>query len=70
MSDERAFIADREPLACDPNEWLPELILPAGRAARTIWLMHEPPSGTPLSKRGSVVEGNPESVQDIKRFSP
>ena len=70
MGDETAFIGDREPLAYDSDEWLPEVILPAGRAARTIWLMHEPPSGTPLSKRGSIVEGNPEWVQAIKRFSP
>lgn len=70
MGDETAFIGDREPLAYDPDEWLPEVILPTGRAARTLWLMHEPPSGTPLSKRGSVVEGNPEWVQAIKRFSP
>jgi Icc-related predicted phosphoesterase len=70
MGDETAFIGDREPLAYDPDEWLPEVILSTGRAARTLWLMHEPPSGTPLSKRGSVVEGNPEWVQAIKRFSP
>jgi Icc-related predicted phosphoesterase len=70
MGDETAFIGDREPFALDPNEWLPEVIIPAGRAARTLWLMHEPPAGTPLSKRGSVVEGNAEWVQAIKRFSP
>jgi Icc-related predicted phosphoesterase len=70
MGDETAFIGDREPLAYDSDDWLPEVILPTGRAGRILWLMHEPPSGTPLSKRGSVVEGNPEWVQAIKRFSP
>jgi Icc-related predicted phosphoesterase len=70
MGDETAFIGDREPLAFDPDEWLPEVILATGRAALTLWMMHEPPSGTPLSKRGSVVEGNPEWVQASKRFSP
>ena len=70
MGDETAFICGREPFAIDPDEWLPEVILPAGRAARTLWLMHEPPAGTPLSRRGSLVEGNPEWVQAIKRFSP
>jgi Icc-related predicted phosphoesterase len=70
MGDETAFIGSREPLAFDPDEWLPEVILPAGRPARTLWLMHEPPTGTPLSKPGSPVEGNPEWVQAIKRFAP
>jgi len=70
MGDETAFIGDREGLAYDPDEWLPEIILSTGSAARTLWLMHEPPSGTPLSKLGSVVEGNQEWVQAIKRFSP
>ena len=70
MGDETAFIGSREPFAFDPDEWLPEVILPAGRAARTLWLMHEPPTGTPLSRRGSAVEGNPEWVQAIKRFAP
>ena len=70
MGDETAFIGSREPLAYDSDEWLPEVILPAGPAARTLWLMHEPPSGTPRSKMGSMVEGNPEWVPAIRRFSP
>jgi Icc-related predicted phosphoesterase len=70
MGDESPYIGERPPLALDPDEWLPGLILPAGRAARTLWLMHEPPAGTPLSARGSLVEGNPEWVQAIERFSP
>jgi len=70
MGDESAFIGERPPLALDPDEWLPQVILPAGRAARTLWLMHEPPSGTPLSEPESVVQGNPEWVQAIDRFSP
>jgi Icc-related predicted phosphoesterase len=70
MGDETAFIGDRESLPIEPDDWLPAVILPAGRAARTLWLMHEPPAGTPLSRRGSIVEGNPEWVQAIKRFSP
>jgi Icc-related predicted phosphoesterase len=32
--------------------------------------MHEPPAGTPLSERGSLVEGNPDWVTAIERFSP
>lgn len=70
MGDESPYIGERPPLALDPDEWLPGVILPAGRTARTLWLMHEPPAGTPLSARGSLVEGNPEWVEAIERFSP
>ena len=70
MGDEIAFIGERPPLPIESDEWLPEVILPAGRAARTLWLMHEPPAGTPLSAAGSVVEGNPDWVTAIERFSP
>src|SRR5437879_8471627 len=34
----------------DPNRWLPKLIRPFGPAARSLWLMHEPPHGTELSQ--------------------
>ena len=70
LGDESPFLGARPLLALEPDEWLPQVILPTGRATRTLWLMHEPPSGTPLSERGSVVEGNPEWVQAIERFSP
>ena len=70
MGDETAFLGDRAPLPIESDEWLPEVILPAGRAARTLWLMHEPPAGTPLSAAGSVVEGNPDWVTAIERFAP
>ena len=54
----------------DPLRWLPKALAPHGAAARTLWLMHEPPSGTPLSRPGSVVAGNPEWVTAIDRYSP
>ena len=70
MGDESAYIGERLPLPIESEEWLPELIHPIGSAARTIWLMHEPPAGTPLSASGTVVEGNPDWVWAIERFSP
>jgi hypothetical protein len=33
-------------------------------------LMHETPTGTPLSLKGSVVAGNPQWNSAIQRFSP
>jgi len=70
MGDEHAFLANRAPLPIESEGWLPGVMLSAGPAARTLWLMHEPPTGTPLSQRGSLVEGNPDWVTAIERFSP
>ena len=77
MGDETAFVeslhdghAPAPHLDSDPAVWLPKVLLPHGPAARTLWLMHEPPAGTPLSKAGSVVEGNQEWVTAIEQYSP
>ena len=70
MGDETAFVGDRAPLPLELDKWLPEVMLKAGRAARTLWLMHEPPVGNPLSQAGSLVEGNPDWNSAIERFRP
>lgn len=77
MGDETAFVESlcngevrREDYEEDPLAWLPKVLLPHGAAARTLWLMHEPPAGTPLSKAGSVVGGNLEWTTAIERYSP
>ena len=41
-----------------------------GPGARTLWLMHEPPAGTPLSVASGPVAGNREWTDAIHRFSP
>ena len=61
------------PLLDRPAEidtWLPKIIHAHGPASRALWLMHEPPSGTPLSTPFGPVSGNPEWVGAIARFSP
>ena len=61
------------PLLDRPAEietWLPRLIRARGPPARALWLMHEPPSGTPLSERTGPVSGNLEWLEAIERFSP
>lgn len=77
MGDETAFVESlstgedrRERYDEDLLAWLPKALLPHGAAARTLWLMHEPPAGTPLSKAGSVVGGNPKWTSAIERYSP
>jgi len=58
MGDETAFLGTREPLPDDPNVWLSKLLREHGPAMRTLWLMHEIPTGTPLSQGCSPVAGN------------
>jgi len=70
LGDETAFIGDRSPLPFESEEWLLAVIESIGVSARTLWLMHEPPTGTPLSKPDSITEGNPEWVTAIERYSP
>lgn len=77
MGDETAFVESlsngvvrREDCEEDPLAWLPKVLLPHGAASRTLWLMHEPPAGTPLSKAGSAVGGNQEWGTAIEQYSP
>jgi len=47
--------------------WLPDVLDEHGPAARMIWLMHEPPTGTSLSS------ANPASAEwgmAVRRFQP
>jgi len=70
MGDGRTFADARPELLTDYENWLPPVIGPVGSAARTLWLMHEPPTGTPLSQPGSVVEGNWAWAHAIYDFAP
>jgi Icc-related predicted phosphoesterase len=70
MGDETAFVGERQPLPANPNSWLSRLLEKHGPSMRTLWLMHEPPSGTPLSQPNSPVEGNRQWRTAIDRFRP
>ena len=59
-----------ESVPSDPNAWLPKVIRPFGPAARSLWLMHEPPHGTPLSQEGSPFAGHIAWREAIERFLP
>ena len=49
---------------------VPKLISKQGAAARTFWLIHEPPTRTPLSRKEGPLAGNPQWNDAIERFSP
>lgn len=70
MGNDTAFLGTREPLPEDAVVWLSKLLRKHGPAMRTLWLIHETPTGTPLSQRNSPVAGNPDWNSAIERFSP
>ena len=70
LGDETAFTLHKRPLPAHPDGWLPKLVGKIGPAARTLWLMHEPPAGTPLSVSSGPIAGNREWTDAIHRFSP
>lgn len=70
MGQEEAF-SEAEPLGGEHyGYWLPTLLQDHGDAARQLWIMHEPPTGTRLSADGSVVEGHPWWRDAIEEHQP
>src|SRR5438874_10967966 len=51
-----------EPVPSDPSEWISPLLARHGAAIRTLWLMHEPPRGTPLRHLMPVASGMPSQI--------
>ena len=70
MGDETAYLGVRESLPTDMDGWLPGVVRANGVAARTLWLMHEPPANTPLAQPAGPVMGNVQWNEAIDRFSP
>jgi Icc-related predicted phosphoesterase len=70
MGQEEAF-SEGEPLGGEHyGFWLPQLLEDHGDAARQLWVMHEPPTGTRLSAAGSVVEGHAWWREAIEEHQP
>jgi Icc-related predicted phosphoesterase len=70
MGQEEAF-SEGEPLGGEHyGYWLPRLLADCGEAARQLWVMHEPPTGTRLSAAGSVVEGHAWWRDAIEEHQP
>ncbi len=73
LGDEIPFRAGRPAVPNDPRNWFFAQAGAGktyGEAARTLWLMHEPPRGTPLSSQVPAMEGNQEWNDAIEEFSP
>ncbi len=70
LGDETWFLEGGAGVSPDASEWFPKLLRQYGPAARTLWLMHEPPDLTRLSMRSGPLRGNPEWREAIERYSP
>jgi Icc-related predicted phosphoesterase len=67
LGDEKHYVAGRKPMHPD---WLARAQRAYGDAMRTLWLMHEPPSGTRLSEEAGPMAGRIEWLAAIARYSP
>jgi Icc-related predicted phosphoesterase len=67
---EDAFRGDRPLLEIAPDTWLRPLLKKFGPAMRTLWLMHEPPLGTPLAPEAGVIAGHREWMEAIEWLEP
>lgn len=70
LGDETWFLEGDPDVSPDASEWFPKILRKYGPAARTLWLMHEPPNLTRLSMRSGPLQGNPEWREAIERYSP
>ncbi len=70
MGDETWFLEGEVSVSSDASDWFPRILRQYGPAARTLWLMHEPPDLTRLSMRSGPLQGNPEWRKAIEHYSP
>lgn len=65
-----SFDGITDPICSQPHKWIPPILVRYANATRTLWLMHEPPIGTELSRREGVLSGNFEWTEAVERFRP
>jgi Icc-related predicted phosphoesterase len=70
LGNEDAFRGDRPFLKVQPGTWLRPLLKKFGLSMRTLWLMHEPPRGTPLAPESGVIAGYREWMDAVEWFMP
>jgi Icc-related predicted phosphoesterase len=70
LGKEDAFRGDRPLLPIEPETWLRPLLKQFGPAMRTLWLMHEPPLGTPLAPEAGVIAGHRQWMEAVEWLAP
>ncbi len=70
LGDESWFLEGSAGVSANASDWFPKVARSYGSAARTLWLMHEPPSGTRLSVTTGPLAGNDEWRDAIAKYAP
>lgn len=70
LGDESWFLEGGRAASPDAAKWFPPIAGSYGPAARTLWMMHEPPLGTLLSMTHGPLAGNVEWRDAIENYSP
>ena len=70
FGNEESFLMGRKSVDYDVTTWLPNLLKQHGAAARTLWLMHEPPAYTKLCEPEGLMAGVDEWSEAIERYQP
>jgi Icc-related predicted phosphoesterase len=70
FGNDRFFLMGRPHKSMDVDRWLPKIVEQYGRAARTCWLMHEPPARTKLCPADGFLAGLDEWREAVKHYQP
>ncbi len=68
--NEEYFLMGKPDVEMDPAVWMPQILEQHGRAARTLWLLHEPPAYTKLCAEEGLMTGVDEWAEAIERYQP
>lgn len=58
FGNEEHFLMGRPETSYEVDQWMPKILEKYGRAARTLWLLHEPPADTRLQVQTNRCAGN------------
>src|SRR5258708_3966825 len=67
---EEYFLMGKRDVDYDVDSWFPDILARYGPAARTLWLLHEPPAGTKLSEKEGLMAGLDEWRSAIELYQP
>lgn len=70
LGDEMAYVGEREAAFGDVSDWLQPTLPRVGRSSRTLWLMHEPPAETVVTRGLGREAGVSEWRSAIEDYQP
>ncbi len=70
FGNEEYFLMGRSDVPLEVDQWMPKILEQYGRAARTLWLLHEPPAKTRLCELEGLMAGVEEWRTAIEKYQP